>query len=525
MDNQREKKIGKVFRRLSQIAGFLIMPGLFTSTFFGIRDLVVAMVSRDFQMQELFPQLILVIVMTIGAILFGRVFCGYLCSFGAMADLLWFVARKVHRKYHRIPKQLDRILKWVKYLVLALLFLGVWVFALISYDAMNSPWTIFGMFTTIGNFPSLSYLISVGGLLLLAIIIASLFVERFFCRYLCPLGAYLSMISSLRFFFIKKPRENCKGCSLCSQNCPMGLPLGEFDQVQSGECINCNVCTNVCPKKNAQPNLNGKLVYPFAVVLILGLCFGGPILAKQMIGSSESTNAPSTKGIYTDGTYEGNGTGFHGEIRVSVVVKNGNIAEINVLSHQEDEEYFQKAYQKVVSAMIDQQTTQVDGASGATFSSNGITAAVADALKDVTSQKNTVDDATTNETTTDDSTADDSTPDDVTTDAILNGTYTDGTYEGSGSGFKGTITVQVIIESGKISKINLVSQEDDEPFFDRAWNTVSNNILTSQTPEVDGASGATYSSNGIMEAVANALSIDFTNPTSGGGNSHKGNRP
>ena len=380
MDNQMEKKIGKVFRRFAQIAGFFIMPGLFTSTFFGIRDLVMAMVSGDFQIQELFPQLILVIVMTIGAILFGRVFCGYLCSFGAMADLLWFVARKVHPKYHRVPKQVDRILKWVKYLILAFLFFGVWVFALISYDAMNSPWTIFGMFTTIGNFPSLSYLISVGGFLLLAIIIASLFVERFFCRYLCPMGAYLSMISSFRFFFIKKPRENCKGCSLCSQKCPMGLSLGEFDQVQSGECINCNVCTNVCPKKNAHPNLAGKFAYPIAVLLILGLCFGGPLLAKQITGTSETTDAPSTKGIYTDGTYEGSGTGFRGEIKVSVVVKNGNISEITVLSHQEDEEYFQKAYQKVIDEMITQQTTQVDGASGATYSSNGIMEAVANAL-------------------------------------------------------------------------------------------------------------------------------------------------
>ena len=71
MDKKMEKKIGKIFRRLTQIAGFLIMPGLFTSTFFGIRDLVIAAVSGDFQIQELFPQLILVIVMTIGAILFG----------------------------------------------------------------------------------------------------------------------------------------------------------------------------------------------------------------------------------------------------------------------------------------------------------------------------------------------------------------------------------------------------------------------------------------------------------------------
>ena len=84
-----ENKIGKIFRRVAQIAGFFIMPGLFTSTFFGLRDLTVAIASNDFQIQELMGQIILVAVMSVGAILFGRVFCGYLCSFGALGDLVW----------------------------------------------------------------------------------------------------------------------------------------------------------------------------------------------------------------------------------------------------------------------------------------------------------------------------------------------------------------------------------------------------------------------------------------------------
>ena len=181
------------------------------------------------------------------------------------------------------------------------------------------------MFTTIGKFPSLTYLVSVGGLLLLGIIIASAFVERFFCRYLCPLGAH-------------------------------------------------------CPKKNAHTNIKEWIAYPVAVILILGLSFGGPMIVKQFQGNSEVTNTSTTKGIYKDGTYEGTGTGFRGEIRVSVIVKNGNISKIEVLSQQEDGEYFEKAYSKVINEIIQQQKTDVDGASGATFSSNGIMEAVANAL-------------------------------------------------------------------------------------------------------------------------------------------------
>lgn len=376
-----EKKFLRIFRRFTQIVGFLLMPGLFTSAFFGLRDLVIAIRLGNFQIQDLMTQLILVVVMILCALFFGRVFCGFLCSFGAMEDLLWFLARKIHKKYKKMPPKVDQVLKWIKYIILVVLFLGVWVFAVFSYDSMNSPWTIFGMYSSIGNLPSASYLLSVGGALLFVTMVASLFVERFFCRYLCPMGAFLGFVSCLRLLKVKKPREQCKGCSFCSQKCPMGISLGNYDQVTTGECINCNVCVDCCPKGNAHTKIRGIIIYPLAVVLILGLSFGGPMLAKELFGSSDSFQVPETKGAYTDGTYEGTGSGFKGDIHVSVVVKNGNISEINVLSHQEDMEYYDKAYSKVVSGILKEQKAEVDSVSGATYSSNGIMEAVANALK------------------------------------------------------------------------------------------------------------------------------------------------
>jgi uncharacterized protein with FMN-binding domain len=87
-----------------------------------------------------------------------------------------------------------------------------------------------------------------------------------------------------------------------------------------------------------------------------------------------------------------------------------------------------------------------------------------------------------------------------------NSAYADGTYTGTGEGFRGGVTkISVTVKNGIITNIQDISNEDDPPYFNRAYNTVVNSILSAQSADVDAVSGATYSSRGIMEAVANAL--------------------
>lgn len=96
----------------------------------------------------------------------------------------------------------------------------------------------------------------------------------------------------------------------------------------------------------------------------------------------------------------------------------------------------------------------------------------------------------------------------------------DGTYTGSGTGFRGETSVSVTVQNGYITSIQVTDYRDDEQFFSRAETTVIDEIIAGQTPDVDAVSGATYSSNGIMEAVADALGISFTATTPVGG--HQG---
>jgi len=90
--------------------------------------------------------------------------------------------------------------------------------------------------------------------------------------------------------------------------------------------------------------------------------------------------------------------------------------------------------------------------------------------------------------------------------------FSDGVYTGSGNGYRGNISVVVTVDGSRITKIELNSSRDDAQFFNRAWNTVTGEIIQAQGVEVDAVSGATYSSRGIISAVADALDLEYTAP-------------
>lgn len=212
-----------------------------------------------------------------------------------------------------------------------------------------------------------------------------------------------------------------------------------------------------------------------------------------------STTTPTTEvpeGGYKDGTYRGSGTGFGGTITVQVTVSGGKITAVDILSASgETGSYFASA-QGVVSKVLSSQSPNVDAVSGATYSSNGIIQAVQNAL----SQAGNSDSATPAATPT-------PTPKPAKKpkkDTSVS--YKDGVYEGQAEGFDGTVTVKVTIKNGKIKKISNTNTDTPE-FFNKAWKTIKSNVISRQsTSEIDTVSGATFSSNGILGALSQALS-------------------
>lgn len=227
------------------------------------------------------------------------------------------------------------------------------------------------------------------------------------------------------------------------------------------------------------------------------------VLAEEKIEQKEETKeeAEKVKGNFDlkDGVYEGTGTGFAGQIKVAVEIKDKTIVSIEILDAGADDSAFVSRAKGVIDKIIASQKLDVDVVSGATYSSNGIIAAVKNALTGEVDNNQTATLPTAQGSTT------------VST-VEEPAAYKDGTYYGSGTGFGGTTTVKVVINGGKIVDITIQSTNDDSSYIQSASAVIAR-IILGQTTNVDTVSGATYSSVGIIQAVRNALSQAAVNTT------------
>lgn len=221
---------------------------------------------------------------------------------------------------------------------------------------------------------------------------------------------------------------------------------------------------------------------------------------------------------YKDGTYYGSATGFAGPIKVKVVISGGKIASIEIVSTSDGSSYISKA-SAITGKIVSFQSTNVDTVSGATYSSVGIINAVRNALAQAAVDGSTVPAST--ENTEQNNQQNQSAP---TPSVSGNFPYPDGTYYGTAEGYLGDVKVAIVLKNHTIQSVQILENEDDAAFFNRA-RAVVNNIVKNQTTGVDVVSGATYSSNGIINAVKAALeSAKAAANPSNGNNSNNGNQ-
>ena len=270
----------------------------------------------------------------------------------------------------------------------------------------------------------------------------------------------------------------------------------------------------------------GKKLKPFVPVLSVALvtaCVAGslsgyeaPVYAatqeetsvkKEETKEKKEEKKTAAKGTFDleDGVYKGTGTGYAGDITVSVLIKDKQIVSIDILSSSDDAAFFTRA-KAVIDKIIEGQTLDVDTVSGATFSSRGIISAVKNAL---TGEKDTSETGQAQSGQTG-AAAGSSTSVAKVEDAAA---YKDGTYYGSGTGFGGPLKVMVEISGGKIASIQIVENSDGSDYISKAASLIDS-IIATQSTNVDTVSGATYSSVGIIQAVRDALSQAAVNGTS-----------
>ena len=190
---------------------------------------------------------VLLVLVTFLAIGFGPVFCGWVCPLGSLQEWIGNLGRKLFkRKYNQfIPSTLDKYLRYLRYAVL------IWAVYMIAMSGSIAVFESVDPYFALFNFWSSE--VAVGGLVVLGItLLASLFVERPWCKYACPLGALLGLSNLFSIFRINRNASTCMSCQACDQACPMNIKVSETTTVRNHQCIACLKCTSeeVCPIKN-----------------------------------------------------------------------------------------------------------------------------------------------------------------------------------------------------------------------------------------------------------------------------------
>ncbi|MDC7219062.1 MAG: 4Fe-4S binding protein [Spirochaetales bacterium] len=189
----------------------------------------------------LWKNLFLIAILMGSSLFLGAFHCGWLCPFGFIQDILGKLGKALKLPRLKIPAKIDRFLRFSRYILFGLSFLGLGFLYFIG-----TPYTTVQSFVY-GNIAPIGWGV---GLYLGAFLILALMTDRPFCRYFCTEGARYGLVSMGRLFSIRRNKESCIDCKLCSKACPMGIDVSQVNHVRNGQCINCFECVAACPKEN-----------------------------------------------------------------------------------------------------------------------------------------------------------------------------------------------------------------------------------------------------------------------------------
>ncbi|MZP29405.1 4Fe-4S binding protein [Heliobacterium undosum] len=171
----------------------------------------------------------------------GAGFCGWICPLGAVQEWLGGLGKKLFGKTLTVPPSVDLPLRALRFLFLALILYMTVLDNKLWFEPYD-PFKVLFHF----EFETTTSIV------VLALFVAlSLPIERFWCRYLCPLSAVYSLVSPLSLFKLKRQAHACIDCGACTRNCPVGIDVQHCGTIPDGRCIKCLQCMESCPKPDA----------------------------------------------------------------------------------------------------------------------------------------------------------------------------------------------------------------------------------------------------------------------------------
>ncbi len=226
--------------RPAGVEGWLPIAGLMNSKYW----------MRTGQVPAVHPAaMFLLLAFLIISFLFRKAFCSWLCPVGTLSEYLWRGGRWLFRRNLPLPRWLDLPLRGLKYLLLGFFLWAISSMSAAAIEAfMRTPYGIIADVKMLNLFRHLGEtgLIVIGVLLL-----ASVFIQNFWCRYLCPYGALLGLAALLSPIRIRRSASACIDCAKCARACPSTLAVDKLVSIKSAECAACLECVAVCPAEGA----------------------------------------------------------------------------------------------------------------------------------------------------------------------------------------------------------------------------------------------------------------------------------
>ena len=204
-------------------------------------------------------------------------FCGWLCPVGTVSEHLWRLGRRTFGRSVRLPRWLDVTLRGTKYLLL-----GLFAYAVASMSVPAIQAFLEGPYGALDDVKMLNFfrfLGIAGGLVMAVLVVASVFIENFWCRYFCPYGALMGLAALASLLRIRRDTSLCIDCDQCTKVCPSQLPVAKLIAIQSAECTGCLACVAACPASGAlamsapgRRRVPAWAVAALIAMLFLGIC-------------------------------------------------------------------------------------------------------------------------------------------------------------------------------------------------------------------------------------------------------------
>jgi polyferredoxin len=182
-------------------------------------------------------------------VLLKKAFCSWLCPVGTLSENLYKLGSKVFGRNLRLPRWADVALRGLKYVLL-----GIFVFVIggmsteVLLGFMNTPYGLIADVKMLNFFRDMGLM---AALVMGVLVLLSMLMKNFWCRYLCPYGALLGLASLCSPIKIRRDAEACIDCAKCAKACPANLPVDQLLQIRSAECSACMICVAACPAENA----------------------------------------------------------------------------------------------------------------------------------------------------------------------------------------------------------------------------------------------------------------------------------